>query len=45
MGLFAWLVVDKADPIEDVDTLKILENEMNKQKEEYSTHMKYSGTD
>lgn len=35
MGLFAWLVVDKADPIEDVDTLKILENEMNKQKEEY----------
>ena len=34
-GLFAWLVVDKADPIEDVDTLKILENEMNKQKEEY----------
>ena len=35
MGLFAWLIVDKADPIEDVDTLKILENEMNKQKEEY----------
>ena len=34
-GLFAWLVVDKADPIEDEDTLKILENEMNKQKEEY----------
>ena len=35
MGLFAWLIVDKADPIEDEDTLKILENEMNKQKEEY----------
>jgi hypothetical protein len=35
MGLFAWLVVDKADPIEDEDILKILENEMNKQKEEY----------
>jgi hypothetical protein len=35
MGLFAWLVVDKADPIEDVDTLKILENEVIKQKEEY----------
>lgn len=34
-GLFAWLVVDKADSIEDEDTLKILENEMNKQKEEY----------
>ena len=35
MGVFAWLIVDKADPIEDEDTLKILENEMNKQKEEY----------
>lgn len=35
MGLFAWLIVDKADPIEDANTVKILENEMNKQKEEY----------
>ena len=35
MGLFAWLIVDKADPIEDVNIVKILENEMNKQKEKY----------